>query len=151
MDPVANPSTAFRPSLLRFLISVASDEHYWLQEAKLLSLSDIGMIVKQDKDNMYVFCNSIRDATAMSNVRVNFVSTNNQVLYTADAWPGRIYKLSLDGKVLGMLGRAGRQPKQFGWIHGMACPSENELYVAEVINWRVQKLLLHPAAGAGSR
>jgi hypothetical protein len=24
------------------------------------------------------------------------------------------------------------------------CPSENELYVAEVLNWRVQKLILHP-------
>jgi hypothetical protein len=26
----------------------------------------------------------------------------------------------------------------------MACPSENELYVAEIVNWRVQKLVLHP-------
>jgi hypothetical protein len=26
----------------------------------------------------------------------------------------------------------------------MACPSENELYVAEILNWRVQKLILHP-------
>jgi hypothetical protein len=68
----------------------------------------------------------------------------NQVLYSADAFPGRIYKLSLDGKVLGMLGKSGKQPKQFGWIHEMACPSENELYVAEILNWRVQKLLLHP-------
>jgi hypothetical protein len=68
----------------------------------------------------------------------------NQVLYSADAFPGRIYKLSLDGKVLGVLGKAGKQPKQFGWIHEMACPSENELYVAEILNWRVQKLLLHP-------
>jgi hypothetical protein len=24
----------------------------------------------------------------------------------------------------------------------MACPSENELYVAEIVNWRVQKLVL---------
>jgi hypothetical protein len=68
----------------------------------------------------------------------------NQVLYSADSFPGRIYKLSLDGKVLGMLGKSGKQPKQFGWIHEMACPSENELYVAEILNWRVQKLLLHP-------
>src|SRR5258708_23738958 len=41
----------------------------------------------------------------------------NQVLYTSDAYPGRIYKLSLDGKVLGMLGKAGKQPGQFGWLH----------------------------------
>jgi hypothetical protein len=68
----------------------------------------------------------------------------NQVLYSSDAWPGRIYKLSLDGKVLGMLGQSGKQLKQFGWIHAMACPSENTLYVAELLNWRVQKLLLKP-------
>ena len=57
---------------------------------------------------------------------------------------GRVYKLSLDGKLLGVLGEAGKQLKQFGWIHEMACPSENELYVAEVLNWRAQKLILHP-------
>jgi DNA-binding beta-propeller fold protein YncE len=68
----------------------------------------------------------------------------NQVLYTSDAYPGRLYKLSLDGKVLGVLGESGRQLKQFGWIHEIACPSENVVYVAELINWRVQKLILHP-------
>lgn len=68
----------------------------------------------------------------------------NQVLYSADAYPGRIYKLSLDGKVLGVLGAPGRQLKQFGWVHEIACPSENVLYVAELLNWRVQKLLLRP-------
>ena len=67
-----------------------------------------------------------------------------QYLYSSDAFPGRIYKLTLDGKVVGVLGRTGRQLKQFGWIHEMACPSENELYVAELLNWRIQKLVLHP-------
>lgn len=69
----------------------------------------------------------------------------NQVLYSSDGYPGRIYKLGLDGKVLGVLGRSGKQLKQFGWIHEMACPSENTLYVAELLNWRVQKLELHPS------
>jgi hypothetical protein len=66
----------------------------------------------------------------------------NQVLFTSDSFPGRIYKLSLDGAVLGVLGTSGRQAKQFGWIHAIACPSEHELYVAELLNWRVQKLTL---------
>jgi len=68
----------------------------------------------------------------------------NQVLYTSDGYPGRVYKLSLSGKVLGVLGESGKQLKQFGWIHEIACPSENELYVAELLNWRVQKLVLEP-------
>jgi hypothetical protein len=72
-----------------------------------------------------------------------------QYLYVSDAWPGRIYKLTLEGKVLGWLGGAGKQLKQFGWIHEMACPSENELYVGELLNWRLQKLTLHPQRAGG--
>jgi hypothetical protein len=66
----------------------------------------------------------------------------HQVLYSSDAFPGRIYKLSLDGRLLGMFGKSGKQLGQFGWIHEMACPSDNELYIAEILNWRVQKLIL---------
>ena len=57
----------------------------------------------------------------------------NQVMYVSDSYPGRIYKMSLDGKVLGWLGGSGRTLKKFGWIHEIACPSENELYVAELL------------------
>jgi len=74
----------------------------------------------------------------------------NPVLFTSDGFPGRIYKVSLDGKVLGMFGKSGHQAKQFGWIHEIACPSENEIYVAELLNWRIQKLLLHPQQGKSS-
>jgi NHL repeat len=67
-----------------------------------------------------------------------------QVLYAADGYPGRIYKLTLDGRVLGVLGTSGHGPGQFGWIHELACPSENVLFAAELLNWRVQKLILEP-------
>jgi hypothetical protein len=69
----------------------------------------------------------------------------HQVLFSSDAFPGRIYKLSLEGKVLGMFGKSGKQLGQFGWIHEIACPSDKELYVAELLNWRAQKILLEPA------
>jgi len=68
----------------------------------------------------------------------------NQVLYSSDGFPGRIYKLTLEGKILGVLGESGKQLKQFGWIHEIACPSENVLFVGELLNWRVQKLILAP-------
>jgi DNA-binding beta-propeller fold protein YncE len=68
-----------------------------------------------------------------------------QVLYSSDSVPGRIYKLDLDGNILGVFGKAGKRPGQFGWVHEIACPSENTLYVGEILNWRVQKLTLHPA------
>lgn len=70
----------------------------------------------------------------------------NQVLFLGEStWPGRIFKLTLDGKVLGVIGRSGRNLGQFSGAHAIACPSENEIYVAETSNWRVQKLLLKPA------
>jgi hypothetical protein len=68
----------------------------------------------------------------------------NQYLYASDAFPGRVYKMTLDGKVLGWLGESGKELKQFGWIHEISCPSENVIFVAELLNWRVQKLILHP-------
>jgi hypothetical protein len=43
---------------------------------------------------------------------------------------GAHLQADLDGKVLGVLGTSGKQLKQFGWIHEMACPSENTLFVA---------------------
>jgi hypothetical protein len=67
-----------------------------------------------------------------------------QFLYSSDAFPGRVYKLTLDGKVLGWIGKSGHQAKQFGWIHEIACPGENELLVGELLNWRVQKITLRP-------
>jgi len=51
-----------------------------------------------------------------------------------------LFKVTLDGKVLGVIGRSGRQLKQFSGVHQLACPSEYEVYAAETSNWRVQRL-----------
>jgi 6-bladed beta-propeller len=73
-----------------------------------------------------------------------------QYLYTSDQEPGRIYKLSLDGKILGVLGESGRDAGQFNWIHGLACPGDDTLFVADMNNWRVLKLQLHPDRARGT-
>ena len=54
--------------------------------------------------------------------------------------------------VLARLGREDMQHElgQFNWPHGLACPSENEVYVADMNNWRVQKLILHPDRQRGT-
>ena len=71
----------------------------------------------------------------------------NPVLFIGDLYPSRIYKVSLDGKVLGVYGQPGRNLGEFGWIHAIACPSEDEIWVAELINWRVQKLVTKGTSG----
>jgi hypothetical protein len=72
-------------------------------------------------------------------------NTPTQYLYTADQEPGRIYKLTLDGTIVGMLGESGHDVGQFNWIHGLACPSEDVLYVADMNNWRVQRITFPPS------
>lgn len=68
---------------------------------------------------------------------------NDKVIFLGEStWPGRIFKLSTDGKVLGVIGRSGRQHGSFSGGHQLACPSEFLIYVAETSNWRVQKLIL---------
>lgn len=68
--------------------------------------------------------------------------TTPQHIYVADAEPGRIYKLSTDGTILGWLGGSGRELGKFNWVHGLACPTDDVLFVADMNNWRVQKLIL---------
>ena len=74
----------------------------------------------------------------------------HQYLYSSDSNPsttievgGPIYKLELDGTILGKFGEAGWVQGKFGEVNSMACAKDNEFWVAEMISWRVQKLSLH--------
>ena len=53
-----------------------------------------------------------------------------------------IYKLELDGKIVGKFGTAGKQIREFGLVNAIDCRSANEIYIGELTNWRVQKLSL---------
>ena len=63
---------------------------------------------------------------------------------TGDLNNGEIYKMELDGTILGKFGKAGRMLGEFASAHELDCVSENELYVGEIVSWRVQKLTLYP-------
>jgi len=74
----------------------------------------------------------------------------NQVLYVSNSNPpndidkdGEIYKMRLDGTATGKFGKAGKLPKEFGTVNAIDCRTENTLYVGEIGNLRVQKLVLH--------
>jgi hypothetical protein len=57
---------------------------------------------------------------------------------------GEIYKMELDGTIIGKFGKAGKQLGEFSTVHEIDCRNENELLVSEITGWRVQKLSLHP-------
>jgi NHL repeat len=85
----------------------------------------------------------------------------HQYLYSSNSFPtgnnfdqapttGEVYKMELDGKVLGRFGKAGHAFKEFSSIHQMDCRNPDELYVAEITAWRVQKILLRPQQAPSS-
>jgi len=74
----------------------------------------------------------------------------NPFLYVSNSNPandidrdGEIYKMKLDGSVVGKFGKAGKLPKEFGTVNAIDCRNANTLYVGEIGNLRVQKLMLH--------
>jgi hypothetical protein len=73
-------------------------------------------------------------------------NNNSQI----EAVTGEIYKMELDGTILGKFGKAGKQLGEFSSSHELDCRNDNEILVAEITSWRIQKILLHPKT-AGSK
>jgi hypothetical protein len=66
---------------------------------------------------------------------------------------GEIYKMELDGTIVGRFGNPGKQLGEFSTVHEIDCRNPNELLVSEITAWRVQKIVLEatPHASIGDR
>jgi len=61
----------------------------------------------------------------------------NPVMFVGSV--GRVYKMNLAGKILGVFGRSGRMPGTLDSIHQLACPDEKTLYLANLYASRLDK------------
>jgi sugar lactone lactonase YvrE len=86
----------------------------------------------------------------------------HQYLYSSNSNPdsndseihkvtGQVFKMELDGTVIGKFGVPGKEQGQFSTVHGIDCRNENQIFVTEIVEWRLQKLILHPTAAQGSK
>jgi alpha-2-macroglobulin len=66
-----------------YIVSVNSNDEYYNQATKLVSISDIGMIMKSSENEVVVFANSIKTAEPMDGVEISLISSNNQLIQTA--------------------------------------------------------------------
>jgi sugar lactone lactonase YvrE len=64
---------------------------------------------------------------------------------------GQIFKMELDGTVVGKFGVPGKEQGQFGTVHGIDCSVDNEILTTEITQWRLQKFLLQPTASKGGK
>jgi DNA-binding beta-propeller fold protein YncE len=73
--------------------------------------------------------------------------TADQQLWLAHGHSGKIMKLDLDGNVLASTGGQGKGLGQYGEAHYLAVSSNGDtIYVADTLNWRVQKLVRKSAS-----
>jgi sugar lactone lactonase YvrE len=121
-----------------------------------------GNVYVADRSNhrLQVFDNNLNFKASYDNIGDSWtvcVSPGpHQYLFTSNSNPngngpgtwdntGEIYKMELDGTILGRFGHASKQPGGFQVVHMMDCRNPNEIIVAEIESWRVQKLLLKQA------
>jgi len=82
-----------------------------------------------------------------------FASNSNPNGNVPGSWDitGEIYKMELDGTILGKFGRAGKLAPNFQVVHMMDCRDPNNIIVGEIESWRVQRLTLgNPPARAAN-
>ena len=72
-------------------------------------------------------------------------SNPDQNLAAVNAVTGEIFKMELDGTVVGKFGKAGKELGELSTVHDMDCRDENEILVGEIVAWRAQKLTIGAA------
>lgn len=64
-----------------YLIKAESPDKAWLNDVQLLSYSDIGLIVREGTDEIFVAARSISDGKPLQNVTLTFYSRSNQPVH----------------------------------------------------------------------
>jgi hypothetical protein len=116
--------------------------------------------------HIVVFDNDLNYKTTYDNVGAPWslciTDGPHQYLYSSNSNPdsndsevhkitGQVFKMELDGTVIGKFGVPGKQEGQFSTVHGLDCRNENQILVTEIVEWRLQKFILHPTATQGSK
>ena len=127
-----------------------------------LAMDAKGNVYIADRSNrrIQVFDNDLKFKTIYDNVgtpwEVCISPGPHQYLFSSNSFPdgndytlasvtGEVYKMELDGTVVGKFGKAGKQLGEFSGLHEIDCRNPDVLYVSEIQLWRAQKLILHPS------
>ncbi len=124
-----------------------------------MAMDAAGNVYVDDRSNtrVQVFDNDLNPKAIYDNVgnpwAICISPGPHQYLFVSNSLPdnglsqfrditGEIYKMELDGAIVGKFGKAGKQLKEFSTVHEIDCRNPDELFVAEITAFRIQKILL---------
>ena len=142
-------------------VGVRGTEPYQFNTPHSIQVDARGNVFVADRNNarIQVFDNNLVLRAIYDNVgrpwAVCITTGAHPYLYSSNSNPdnnnadlsavtGEIYKMELDGRIVGKFGGPGKELGKFTTVHAIDCKNENELLVAEITGWRVQKLILQP-------
>lgn len=114
-------------------------------------------VADRSNNRLQVLDNNLAPKAVYDNIGTSWTvcvsSGPHQYLFTSNSNPngnppgswantGEIYKMELDGTIVGRFGHASKQFGGFQVVHMLDCRNPNEIIVAEIESWRVQKLML---------
>ncbi|MBC7920824.1 MAG: alpha-2-macroglobulin family protein, partial [Ferruginibacter sp.] len=106
-----------------YVVKVSSTEDQYLKASKLVSVSDIGLIVRETENDVVVFANSVLSAKPLPGVKVSLISSNNQNIHQAETDAEGIAKFAdLRTKAPGfrvqmVTARRGEKGGDFNYLH----------------------------------
>ncbi|MFH0733044.1 MAG: MG2 domain-containing protein [bacterium] len=77
-----------------YVVSVYSSEDRWIQDSKVVAMSDLGIIAKKAENEMMFFINSIATTEPISDAQIEIISTNNQVILTGKTGTDGVCKIT---------------------------------------------------------
>jgi uncharacterized protein YfaS (alpha-2-macroglobulin family) len=63
--------------------SLRSTDDYWINDSRIISLSDVGLIARQTQNSIIVFANSISTAKSLGGIECKVFGNNNQLIGNA--------------------------------------------------------------------
>lgn len=65
-----------------YVVSVRSENDRWINDSKMIAVSDLAIIAKKGINEIMIFVNSIKSAEPVEGVDVSIISSNNQIIFS---------------------------------------------------------------------
>lgn len=63
-----------------YAVEISSNDEYWTRAARMISITDIGLLARESQDELTVIAHSLATSEPLGNVNVQLISSNNQTL-----------------------------------------------------------------------